>query len=327
MSGDGWLVVGGAGYVGSHVVRALADASQRVVVLDDLSGGRPERLPGDVTLVVADGADGDSVARVLAEHGLLGVVHLAARKQAGESTRDPLGYWTRNVRAVLGVLEGISGSGARHLLLSSSCSVYGAAGPVTEESPLRPVSPYGRTKLVSEQAVADCAPSLGLTWMSLRYFNVVGNGEFAHAHDSSTECLVPAAYREIRAGRPPVVFGTDYATPDGTCLRDYVDVRDLARAHVLAVQALTDDAGRGALPTAIDVAVGRPSSVLEVMGHLHAEAGRPVTIHDAGRRPGDPEAVWSAGALAGSVLGWSPEHDLVSSVAAHVRSVRQWEEP
>ena len=315
-----WLITGGAGYIGAHVVHEFRREGYGVVVLDDLSTGHAERLGGSVRLVEGRCQDSALVAGLVGDFDIRGVVHLAARKHARESARSPLLYWSENVGALLGVLQGISGSGVRHMVLSSSCSVYGSAGEVTPNTPTDPVSPYGRTKLVSEMALADCAEEIGLTWVALRYFNVIGNGDFTMAHDTSTECLVPAATRLLSSGQIPHVYGLDFPTPDGSALRDYIDVRDLARAHLLAAQELERSPDSVAWRTGLDVGRGSPVSVLEVLGAVAEALGVPVVYHDGGRQPADPPAVWTSASPALRYLGWRPTHDLRSSVTAHVSS-------
>lgn len=326
-AGRAWLIVGGAGYIGSHVTHAFQREGLPVVVFDDLSTGRRERLPADVAFVPGDCADPELIRATCRAHGIGGVVHLAALKQARESTREPLRYWVRNVGAMLGVVDGLSGTDVTSVVLSSSCSVYGAAGPVTEASPVHPVSPYGRTKAVSEQILRDSAEQLGLSWIALRYFNVIGNATFPSAHDTSQECLVPAATRQLAAGQTPVVFGTDHPTPDGSCLRDYVDVRDLADAHLAAARLLAARPPGERLGEVINVASGRPLSVLDILTELYAAHDRPVEFVDAGAREGDPPAVWAEAPQAITRLSWRPTHDVRSSVTAHVTAVRREERP
>lgn len=316
-----WLITGGAGYIGSHVVRSMLDAGMQVVVADDFSTGLPERLPHTVPCYEIDCRKSALVRNVILRHDVVGVVHLAASKQARESVREPMRYWDNNVGSMLGVLDSLDGTAVRKFILSSSCSVYGGAGLIGPTTPIRPMSPYARTKHACEMMLQDVAPSLGIASVTLRYFNVVGNDDFRMAHDTSTECLLPAAYRKFVAGDAVRILGARHATPDGTALRDYVDVRDLADAHTKA--ALHLQRVEGSPQLILDVGVGRPSSVREVLQALESVVDEPlrVEVHEANEV--DPPAVWADASKIREVLNWEPKHDLSSSVEAHVRSASQ----
>ncbi|PZA20029.1 NAD-dependent epimerase/dehydratase family protein, partial [Modestobacter versicolor] len=234
-----WLVTGGAGYIGAHVVHAMVAAGERVVVLDDLSTGDAGRLDGlpAVPLVVGSVRDRGLVRRVLREHGVRGVVHVAGKKQVAESVADPLTYYAENVAGLVALLEGCRAKGVTRFVFSSSAAVYGTpdVDPVPEDAPCRPLSPYGRTKLAGEWLLRDCAAAWGLAATSLRYFNVAGA---AHPRlgDTGAANLVPLVFAALDAGHPPVVLGDDHATPDGTGVRDYVHVADVAAAHLAAAR-------------------------------------------------------------------------------------------
>lgn len=316
-----WLIVGGAGYIGSHLTHYWRGVGTQVVVLDDLSTGRAESVPSDVPLVVGNACDPTSVAEVMVAHSITGVVHLAARKHARESVRLPLEYWRTNIAALLGVLQAADHCDISAFLLSSSCSVYGSAGEVSPDTPLRPQSPYGRTKALSETIVRDWARSKQRRWAALRYFNVIGNAAFAFAPDRSDECLVPVATQRVRSGLVPMIFGADFPTPDGTALRDYVDVRDLARAHVL----VAEDLGRGTLSTANDsilnVSSGEPTSVRRIVEAIRSELDWQGDPDVTPRRAGDPDRVWAQPSNTLHELGWAPEFSVEQSVQAHVHHV------
>jgi len=319
-----WLITGGAGYIGAHVVREFANAGIRVIVIDNLSTGIRERIPDGVTFTEGDCSDESLVRKVLITHEVTGIVHLAAFKHARESARQSIRYWSNNLGAMLGVINAIQGTNVRFFLLSSSCAVFGASGFVDSDTKPNPQSTYARTKYSSEQILADCATEIDLSWMSLRYFNVIGNGDFPHAHDTSTECLIPAAYAQIQRQRPSIIFGTNFDTPDGTALRDYVDVRDLAAAHVKAASYLTQE--NIAPQRTISIGTGTPNSVLELLTELYNEVQRPLQIDDSGRHPSDPEAVWADAKQAKELLAWEPKHSIKSSIAAHVISAQRSED-
>lgn len=320
MPSDTWLITGGAGYIGSHVVRAFADAGFSAVVLDDMSTGIAERIPSPIDLVPGDCRDAGLVREVLLEYEVSGIVHLAARKQARESSRIPVDYWSRNVGSVLGVVQAIPGTSVSSLILSSSCSVYGAVGPVGPGSRMSPISPYGRTKLTSEWIVRDAQKELSLGVVILRYFNVIGNGDFPYAFDTSPECLVPAAFERINSGRRPLVFGTDFETPDGTALRDYIDVRDLAIAHVSAAHRLVAAPGIGL--DSFDLGTGSAVSVRAVLTSLADSMGVPLAVEDVGRNEADPPSVWVDSSTAKAELNWSPIWTAAESVRAYVQAKR-----
>lgn len=310
-----WLVTGGAGYIGAHVTRRFLSAGVQVIVVDNFSTGKMARLPDTVTTIEVDCDDHQSIHEVLVNHGVVGVVHLAAFKQARESTREPMKYWSNNVNAMLGVLRAIEGTCVRHFVFSSSCSIYGSVGLVSPDKDPQPISPYARTKYASELILQDHARHLGLSTITLRYFNVIGNDAFPLAHDTSTESLIPAAYARVILDQPVPVFGTSHPTPDGTALRDYVDVRDLATAHLKAAQYLVEQGPD--VQEVLDVGTGAPVSVCEILQSLEQATGRVITIKDVGAHPADPAAVWAEGSRIRELLGWRPEHDILTSVAAH----------
>lgn len=321
----GWLVTGGAGYIGSHVLRALRSSGARVVVLDDLSTGERSRVPADVPLVVASVGDEEMVRKVLRDHRITGVVHLAAKKSVEESCADPLLYYQENLGGLIGVLRAMRAESVDRLVFSSSAAVYGTPrrAPVDESAETDPESPYGRTKLVGEWMVHDAVSAHGLSAVCLRYFNVVGCAEpsLADAHGSN---LFPRLLQRVGARQPVLVFGGDYPTEDGTCVRDYIHVQDLAEAHVEAAR-LT---GSGSCDEVINVGCGRGYSVLDVIREFARSAGRTIPHAVRPRRAGDPAAVVADAARAAAVLGWRARFglpDMVSSAwaAAVTRPARQ----
>jgi UDP-glucose 4-epimerase len=307
-----WMLTGGAGYIGGHVLRALQAAGEQVVVLDDLSTGDPRRVPHGVPLEVASVLDGSRVVKVLQAYGVRGVIHLAGKKAVEESVRLPLRYYHENAEGVRRLLQAMSDADVRRLVFSSSAAVYAppTAPLVTEDAPTVPQSPYGRSKLVGEWMVADAAGSRGFGAVSLRYFNVVGNAAPELADRAGTN-LFPRILDALRGGRRPTVFGLDYPTPDGSGVRDYIHVADLADAHVAATR-LTADPGHAVL----NVGCGRGYSVLEVLDAFAAETGLDTTPEIFPRRAGDAASVVADPGRAAEVLGWRARHHLADMVAS-----------
>jgi UDP-glucose 4-epimerase len=307
-----WMLTGGAGYIGAHVLRALQAAGERVVVLDDLSTGDARRVPDGVPLEVASVLDGRRVTRVLGEHDVHGVIHLAGKKAVEESVRLPLHYYHENAEGVRCLLQAMADADVRRLVFSSSAAVYAppTAPLVTEDAPAVPQSPYGRSKLVGEWIVADAAHALGMGAVSLRYFNVVGNAAPELADRGGTN-LFPRILDALRAGRRPTVFGLDYPTPDGSGVRDYVHVADLADAHVAATRLTL-----APRHTVLNVGCGRGYSVLEVLRAFAAETGLDTTPEIHPRRAGDAASVVADPRRAAEVLGWTARHDLIDMVAS-----------
>ncbi|MGA4838531.1 UDP-glucose 4-epimerase GalE [Streptomyces sp. G45] len=302
-----WLITGGAGYIGAHVTRSLTGAGERVVVLDDVSSGVPERLPSDVPLVRGSALDGELLRRVCAEHAVTGVVHLAARKQVGESVEQPLRYYRENVGGLVTLLDVVAGAGIDRFVFSSSAAVYGdpplGGAPdalVSERTPCAPVSPYGETKLAGEWLVRAAGRAHGITTTCLRYFNVAGAGRPDLA-DTGIFNVIPMVFDRLTRGEAPRIFGTDHPTPDGTCVRDYIHVSDLAEAHLAAAR-------RPAAPgTDLTVNIGRGEGVsvrelITVIGEVTGDRRAPVIEP---RRPGDaPHAVADV-RLAAKELGFT----------------------
>ena len=270
-----WMVTGGAGYIGAHVVRALAAAGLDPVVVDDLSSGHQEFVPDGVPFVRGSILDGELLERVLTEHGVEGVIHVAGYKYAGVSVQRPLHTYAQNVTGTATLLAAMADAGVSKIVFSSSAAVYGTPDTdlVTEATPKAPQSPYGESKLIGEWLLADQGRATGLAHTSLRYFNVVGSGT-PEVHDTSPHNLFPLVFEALLAGRTPRVNGNDYATPDGTCVRDYIHVADLAISHVAAARRL--DAGESIAPV-YNLGSGAGVSVGEIMSTVASVTGIPFT--------------------------------------------------
>ena len=307
-----WLVTGGAGYIGAHVVRAMVADGQQVVALDDLSTGDASRVHG-AELVEGSVLDRGLVRRVLREHAVTGVVHIAAKKQVGESVADPLLYYRENVEGLVALLEGCRAKGVDRFVFSSSAATYGLPDVdlVDEDVPGDPLSPYGESKLVGEWLLRDCERAYGMRVMAMRYFNVAGAAT-PELGDPGVFNLVPLVFQALAKGERPQVFGGDYPTPDGTCIRDYVHVDDIAAAHLTAARAL--DAG--AAGTTYNIGRGVGSSVLEVLAEIAEVTGLPTTYDIVARRAGDPARVVAAVDRIRDGLGFTAQHDLRDMVAS-----------
>ncbi|MFJ4617740.1 UDP-glucose 4-epimerase GalE [Streptomyces sp. NPDC088812] len=309
-----WLITGGAGYIGAHVVRAMTEAGERAVVYDDLSSGFAGRVPEGVPLVVGSTLDKALVARTLAGHAVTGVVHLAARKQVGESVERPLLYYRENVEGLRVLLEAVTEAGVPSFVFSSSAAVYGMPDVdlVTEETPCVPMSPYGETKLAGEWLVRATGRATGLSTASLRYFNVAGAASPELA-DTGVLNLVPMAFERLTRHAPPRIFGDDYPTPDGTCVRDYIHVADLAEAHVAAARALQASPGHS---LTLNIGRGEGVSVREMIDLVNAVTGygRPPTVTP--RRPGDPARVVASADRIATELGWRAKHDVQDMIVS-----------
>lgn len=303
------LVTGGAGYIGSHTVRWLTAAGRDAVVLDSLEYGFEAAVIG-APLVVGDIADTELVTKVVAEYGVTAAIHFAAYKAAGESVAAPARYFANNVGATARLLGALGTSGVRHVVFSSTCAVYGTPRtlPVDEAHPTGPESPYGESKLAVERMLPWFEGAHGLRSVSLRYFNAAGasaDGRIGEDPRSSLN-LVPVAMRAALGHRPLQVFGTDYSTADGTAIRDYVHVDDLADAHHRALEYLE----AGGPSTTLNLGTGTGSSVLEVIAATKQVSGVDFPVDFAPRRAGDPVAVYADNRRAAAVLGWKPRFDL-----------------
>lgn len=300
-------MTGGAGYIGQHVVRAALTRGHRVVVIDNLSSGSAELLPEAAQLVVGAVEDPEALDEAFGL-GVTGVVHLAALKSVDESIEKPLDYTRVNVEGTRCVLETMVRHQVPWIVYSSSAAVYGEVAdgiPVAEEAPTQPVNPYGRSKLVGEWLLRDVAAAHPLSWVALRYFNVAGS-RAPNLADRGARNLVPVAVRAVAEGRRPVVFGDDYATADGTCVRDYIHVVDLADAHLAAFAR----ASRGDASGIYNVGTGRGASVLEVMAALSRATGRDLSPVVGPRRPGDPASVVADTRRVSRGLSWRARYGI-----------------
>ena len=302
-----WLVTGGAGYIGAHVVRALVRDGASVVVLDDLSTGDGSRVDPAAALVEGSVLDRGLVRRTLREHGVTGVVHIAAKKQVGESMADPLLYYRENVEGLVALLDSCRDKGVDKVVFSSSAATYGLPDVdlVDEDTPKAPLSPYGESKLVGEWMLDHCERAYGLRSMNLRYFNVAGCAS-PDLGDVGVFNLVPMVFERLEAGERPRVFGGDYPTPDGTCVRDYVHVGDIADAHLAAARALED----GAPGATYNIGRGEGSSVLDVLKVVGEVTGLDTTPDVVDRRPGDPARIVAKVDRIREGLGFTARHDL-----------------
>ena len=322
------LVTGGAGYIGSHAVRALWAAGYQPVVYDDLSNGHREAVLWG-PLIEGDVRDARALAEAMTTHAIRGVLHFAGLIEVGGSVVAPDLFWDHNVNGVAAVLAAMRQTGVNRLVFSSTAAVYGQPRPgqitgLAEDHPTQPINPYGDTKLAAERMIAASCHAYGLTAIALRYFNAAGadaDGRIGEAHWPESH-LIPLAIEAALNGTPLTINGGDFATPDGTCLRDYVHVSDLATAHVLALTAPAGPSGF----TALNLGAGRGHSVLDVLAAVERATGLPVKRRHGGRRAGDPAVLIADAAKASAVLGWRPVRgsldDIVASAVAWRRSCR-----
>ena len=306
-----WMLTGGAGYIGAHIVRAFQDADLPVMVLDDLSTGIRENVPADVPFVQATVGDSEAVRAAIREHRVTGVLHLAAKKAVGESVTEPLLYWDENVGGMRSLLQSCLDEGVDRLLFSSSAAVYGEPPVelVNEDTVTVPISPYGETKLVGEWMLRDLAAANSLRWAALRYFNVAGAGA-PELGDRSVNNLVPMAFQALTDGRNPQLFGDDYPTRDGSCIRDYIHVVDLAEAHAAAARRLDEEP----MGEVFNVGRGEGITVKEVLETVREVTGVDFEVEVVGRRAGDAPVYFADATKIGKQLGWTARLDLTDMV-------------
>jgi len=311
------LIVGGAGYIGSHTNKILAASKRRTVVLDNLSCGH-RKLAQWGDFFYGDLSRPADLLRCFKKYDFSAVIHLAAFTSVGESVADPDKFYRNNIANTINLLGAMRASGVKKLIFSSSAAVYGnpEAVPITEGSRLSPLNPYGRTKLMMEQAMADYATAYGLKYVALRYFNAAGadpDGATGEIHNPETH-LIPLAIQSVLGRRGALkVFGVDYPTPDGTCLRDYIHVCDLARAHLLALRYLE----KGGKSAAFNLGNGKGFSVLEVIRAVERVSGRKVPVNMSPRRPGDPPVLVASSIRARRILGWRPQFPNIEDIIRH----------
>ena len=309
------LVTGGAGYIGSHAAKALRQAGYRVVIYDNLSAGHREAALG-APLVEGDIRDVDAVRRALKDSGASAVMHFAAWLTVSDSVHDPVGYYRNNVMGTLATLEAMAAEQCRQFVFSSTCAVYGepVETPLRETHPTKPINSYGQTKLAVEHALPHFERAYGLRSIRLRYFNAAGadpDGELGEDHSPEIH-VIPRAFEAASGGHPIEIFGEDYLTSDGTCLRDYIHVVDLANAHVRALRRLEQD---GASAT-YNVGTERPSSVRDVIASVERVTGRTVAHRSAPRRAGDPGVLFASAQRIRDELGWVPQRPELDTIVA-----------
>ena len=317
------LVTGGAGYIGSHMVLELLDAGERVVVLDNLSTGFRWAVPTGARFVVGDFGDRALVADLLAREKIESIIHFAAKIVVPDSVADPLGYYENNTAKARSLLQCAVEGGVKHFIFSSTAAVYGEpkTTPVREDDPKEPINPYGRSKLMVEWMLADTAAAHPLRYTALRYFNVAGadpKGRSGQSTDNATHLIKVTVQTALGLRKGMEVFGTDYPTPDGSCLRDYIQVTDLVRAHIDALRRLR----AGGDSIVCNVGYSRGYSVLDVINTVKRVSGVDFPMRMSGRRAGDPAAIIASNERARMELGWVPMHDNLEEI---VRQALNWE--
>jgi len=316
------LVAGGAGYIGSHMVRKLIETNHDVVVLDNLSTGNRRLIQGG-EFVPGDLGDPETMDHLFSSHAIDAVMHFAAFSQVGESMHHPLTYYRNNIAATITLLDAMVRHNVKHFIFSSTAAVYGEPEsiPIAEDHPCMPTNPYGNTKLAVERMLADCDTAHGLKYAALRYFNAAGadgSGEIGEMHDPETH-LIPIVLQAASGQRDHIqVFGTDYPTTDGTCIRDYVHVNDLAQAHLLALDALLEGAGSAVY----NLGSSKGYSVREVIGKAETVTGRKISVQEAPRRAGDPAILIAGSDRIRKELGWKPVYDNLEAI---IESAWNWQ--
>jgi UDP-glucose-4-epimerase GalE len=316
------VVTGGAGYIGSHAVKALRAAGTPAVIYDNLSAGhRAAAMRAGAPLEVGDIHDAERLSTVLRAHEADAVMHFAAWLSVGESVRDPIGYYRNNVSGALAVLQAMVAADVRHFIFSSTAATFGnpVETPITEQHPQRPINAYGETKLAIERALPHFERAYGITWTALRYFNAAGaDPDGALGEDHHPEIHVIPRAIDAALGRDSfAIFGDDYDTADGTCLRDYIHVMDLATAHIAALEALR----AGGASTAFNLGSGRPTSVREVVAAVERITGRAVPVTIGPRRPGDPGVLYASSDKIKRELGWRPRFEQIDVI---VETAYRW---
>jgi UDP-glucose-4-epimerase GalE len=309
------LVTGGAGYIGSHAAKALRQAGHPVVLYDNLSAGHHQAALG-APLIEGDIGDVDAVRRAIRDSGASAVMHFAAWLSVGDSVRDPVGYYRNNVLGTLGTLEAMAAEECRMFIFSSTCAVYGepVETPLAETHSTMPINSYGQTKLAIEHALPHFERAYGIRSIRLRYFNAAGadpDGQLGEDHSPEIH-VIPRAFEAASGGDPIEIFGEDYPTPDGTCLRDYIHVTDLADAHLRALARLQ----HGGASATYNVGTERPSSVKDVVATVERVTGRTVARRSGPRRPGDPAVLYASAARIRADLGWTPKRPDLDTIVA-----------
>ena len=312
------LVTGGAGYIGSHMVHEFADAGEPVVVLDNLSTGFRFLIPASVPFIAGSTGDRALVNDIIARHGITAIVHFAASIVVPESVSDPLMYYSNNTMNTCALLDAAIRAGVRHFIFSSTAAVYGVtdASPISENAPTAPLSPYGTSKLMSEIMLHDAARAHGLRFVSLRYFNVAGADPKMRAGQATPGAthLIKVACETAIGKRPKIeIFGTDYPTPDGTCIRDYIHVSDLVNTHSSALAYLRS----GGASATLNCGYGRGASVLEVIEAVRRASGRDFPVEVSRRRPGDPPALVAKVERIHATLPWRPRFQNLDTIVSH----------
>ncbi len=320
----GILVTGGAGYIGSHAAYSLLDSGHEVVVIDNLSTGVRDNVPAAVTFIEGDVGDGAMVRTTLLEHNINAVIHFAGSIIVPESVSNPLKYYRNNTAATRTLLEACIAQDVKHFIFSSTAAVYGTPSetPVAESAPTVPINPYGSSKLMVEQILKDTAAATDLRFVALRYFNVAGadpQGRTGQSTPEATHLIKVAAQAALGVRDGLDLYGSDYDTPDGTCVRDYIHVTDLADVHVLALRYLTD----GGESRIMNCGYGRGYSVREVIDVVRSVSGVPFPVREVGRRAGDPASLVSDPSLVRKTLPWTPKFNDLEVI---VRSALAWEE-
>ena len=321
MKGEKILVVGGAGYIGSHMVKDLLDSGHNVITLDDLSTGHRDLLPGG-TFVEGDLGDKDILNRLFSTHNISAVMHFAAFSLVGESVENPLKYYRNNLAATTVLLTEMVRHRVNRFIFSSTAAVYGEPLeiPITENHPSNPTNPYGATKIAVERMLHDCDSSYGLKYISLRYFNASGadeTGTIGERHTQETH-LIPLILKVATGEREDIrIFGTDYPTPDGTCIRDYIHVSDLTEAHLLALKALLS----GGESAVYNLGNNHGYSVREVIELAKKVTGKKITVLETDRRPGDPATLIASSEKIKTSLGWKPKFENLETI---IKSAWVW---